>query len=227
MAGVIFDFNGTLFEDADKQVAAWQAFALAHRGQALTAAEFDQHVHGQNNPMTLRYLLGCELSAEEVAAFSEDKEQRYRQLCREDQENFHLRVGAVAFFERLQQANIPMTIATASSPRNLDFFFEEFGLAQWFDRKQVVYDDGTLPSKPAPDAFLKAASKLGCASQHTVVFEDSLSGIAAAVAAGGQVVGVQTHGDQAPIARDPRLSAVIEAYTDSTPYLDPAFIKTL
>lgn len=227
MAGVIFDFNGTLFEDADKQVAAWQAFAIAHRGQALTPVEFDQHVHGQNNPMTLRYLLGRELTAEEVATLSEDKERRYRQLCREDATNFHLRPGAVTFFERLKQAGIPMTIATASGPRNLDFFFEAFDLAKWFDRDQVVYDDGTLASKPAPDAFLKAAANLGCQPQHTVVFEDSLSGIAAGIAAGSIVVGVQTKGDQATIAQDPRLSAVIQAYTDDSPYLNAAFIKTL
>jgi len=38
--------------------------------------------------------------------------------------------------------------------------------------------------KPAPDVFLAAAEKLGVAARECVVFEDSVIGVQAAVAAG-------------------------------------------
>ncbi len=43
--------------------------------------------------------------------------------------------------------------------------------------------------KPAPDLFLYAAERMGAAPQRCVVIEDSIPGIAAAVAAGMLAIG--------------------------------------
>ena len=50
-------------------------------------------------------------------------------------------------------------------------------------------DDVTHP-KPAPDIFLEASRRLGVAPAGCVVLEDSLSGVAAARAAGMPVIAV-------------------------------------
>jgi alpha,alpha-trehalose phosphorylase len=55
-----------------------------------------------------------------------------------------------------------------------------------------------LPGKPAPDAFLKAATNLGVSPERTVVVEDALSGVQSARAGSfGLVIGVdrENHAD--------------------------------
>ncbi len=56
-----------------------------------------------------------------------------------------------------------------------------------------MYDDGTFPGKPAPDIYRIAAARLGRTPERCIVVEDSLSGIAAARAAGiGWIAAVST-----------------------------------
>ena len=57
----------------------------------------------------------------------------------------------------------------------------------------VTADDSRLKrGKPFPDPFLLAAADLGIDPKRSVIFEDSPSGIKAAVAAGGTVIAVCT-----------------------------------
>lgn len=213
MTGIIFDFNGTLFADADKQEISWRQFARDYVNKKLSDQEFDDHVHGQNAELTLNYLFDRQLTREEVDDYSERKEKIYRNLCQADTEHFHLLLGAPEFLDKLREADIPMTIATASAKKNVDFFFEAFGLSRWFDMKQVVYDDGTMKSKPDPDPFLRAAAKLKVAPEQTIIFEDSRSGFSAAQATGAKcIVGVVTNHNRAVLEKDARLTLVIEDY---------------
>jgi len=46
--------------------------------------------------------------------------------------------------------------------------------------------------KPHPDIYVRAAELLGVAPPNCIVFEDSHSGVAAAVSAGMRVIGVST-----------------------------------
>ncbi|MFT5145186.1 MAG: HAD superfamily hydrolase (TIGR01509 family), partial [Thalassolituus oleivorans] len=52
------------------------------------------------------------------------------------------------------------------------------------DFDTVVAQEDVAFNKPAPDAYLKASSALGVSPSDCLVFEDSLSGVAAGVAAG-------------------------------------------
>lgn len=66
MTGFIFDFNGTLFADADKQEIAWRQFAQNYAKKELSDQEFDDHVHGQNAELTLNYLFERVLSQKKL-----------------------------------------------------------------------------------------------------------------------------------------------------------------
>ncbi|TLF42463.1 HAD family hydrolase [Lacticaseibacillus zeae] len=213
MTGIIFDFNGTLFADADKQEVSWRRFAERYANKQLTDQEFDDHVHGQNAELTLTYLFGRQLTKDEIVHYAELKEAIYRDLCVADVKNFHLLLGATSFLDELCAMHTPITIATASGKRNVDFFFDSFKLSQWFDLRQVVFDDGTMKSKPDPEPFLKAAAKLQCPPSKTVVFEDSSSGFTAATAAGAKhVVGIVTNDNRTRLENDDRLSLVLDDY---------------
>ena len=74
---------------------------------------------------------------------------------------------------------------------NVEFYIKEFKLEKWFDIDKIVYSDGTIPGKPAPDIFLIAANKLGLNPKDCVVVEDAIAGIEAAKSAGiGKIIAI-------------------------------------
>jgi beta-phosphoglucomutase-like phosphatase (HAD superfamily) len=183
-AAVIFDFNGVLLWDNALQDASWRAFSTRVRGTPLSAGEMARHVHGRNNRYTLEYLAGAPLSRAESARLSEEKEQTYRAMCLALGDRFHLAPGAEDLLDFLVARAIPRTIATGSGKQNVDFFIERLHLGRWFDLAHIVYDDGTIAGKPAPDLYLAAAARLGIDPARCIVIEDSWSGMVAAQAAG-------------------------------------------
>lgn len=73
--------------------------------------------------------------------------------------------------------NIPQTITTSSKKTNVDFFIERFDLGKWFTFIKIVFDDNTLPSKHAPDIYIRAAKKIKVEPKHCIVVEDAKSGM--------------------------------------------------
>ena len=181
--GIIFDFNGTLFFDSEKHLQAWREFSKRLRGTAFTDEEMRKYMFGRTNEDIIAYAIQKRPTPDMVEKLAAEKESLYRDMCRNDMENFVLAPGAVEFLDYLKKMNIPMTIATMSEKDNVDFYIEGFDLARWFDVSKIVYSDGSIPGKPAPDIYLIAAEKLGLQPHECVVVEDALSGIEAARAA--------------------------------------------
>lgn len=190
MKSVIFDFNGTLLADADMHREAWRRFHVVH-GRRANEEEIRRLDLGRTTESVLRGIFGEGLSPALVGTYTLEKEALYRDVCRERPEAFRLIAGAADFLDFLGKAGVDFTIATGCEHTNVDFYFRELRLGQWFDRTRVVLDDGSFPGKPAPDCYLRAAAVLGTAPADCVAFEDSLSGIRAAHAAGiGRIVAI-------------------------------------
>lgn len=184
--GVIFDFNGTLFWDTPFHNTAWDQFLENHQIE-LSDQEKNEKIHGKNNRDIFTGLLNRAIEPEELEQFIDEKEGLYRDICVKAQQP--LADGAIELFEFLKVNNIRYTIATASGPENVGFFFQQFDLHHWFDFEQVVYDDGSMRGKPNPDFFLKAMEKLQLKPEECLVFEDSIAGIKAAENAGaGKII---------------------------------------
>lgn len=198
MQGIIFDFNGTLFRDSQLHSEAWRRMALKLRGSELTDDELTQHIHGRINPAIIQYITGQTLDDQTVLELSLEKEQIYRELCL-DGFVMQLAPGAEELLDFLKEHEIPRAIATSSESTNLDFYLKSFPLERWFSKSDIVYDDGTLPGKPAPDIYLRAAKRLDLSPKQCVVVEDAVSGIRSAHRAGiGLIVAVgppETHAD--------------------------------
>jgi len=190
--GLIFDFNGVLFWDDQLQRDSWRMFAANLREQPLSDAEIDIHVHGRNGQYTLEYLLGHSINVEEAADFMEQKEVIYRQMCLNLNGDFRLSPGAIPLLDDLVKHKVPHTIATASGKKNVDFFIQHLDLGNWFETEKIMFDNGQIRGKPAPDLYLGSAEKLGLSPADCMVVEDSHSGIRAAHAAGiGWVVAMR------------------------------------
>ena len=189
--GIIFDFNGTLFFDSEKHLEAWREFSKRLRDHAFTDEEMRDYMFGRTNEDIIAYLIGRKPDSEIVEKLGKEKEAVYREMCRKDYENTKLAPGAIDFLNFLKNNNIPMTIATMSEKDNVDFYIEEFNLSKWFDIEKIVYSDGTIPGKPAPDIYEIAAQKLHLSPKDCIVVEDAISGIEAAKSAGiGKIIAI-------------------------------------
>lgn len=208
--GIIFDFNGVLIWDSHLHEQVWRQYALQLRGTPLTDEEFATHFLGRVNKSCLEYLTGREIAGQELEDFTQDREGLYRKLFLEARDEFGLSPGATELLDVLVSRGIPHTIATSSEKTNLDFFFGELHLSRWFDIDLVVYDDGTLQSKPAPDMYLKAAAKLGLEPKDCLVVEDAISGIQAAHRAGiGTIIALVPSQEHESVRQLPGVSRVI------------------
>jgi len=200
--GVIFDFNGTLFFDSEMHERAWQEVSVALFDRPIPTAEYREHLNGRCNRLIVEYLLKGNFTEEDVARAEIAKEERYRTLCRETPGFIRFTKGAEALFDALKARGIPMAIATASEISNVEFYWKEFDLARWFTRDRIIYSDGTLPMKPAPDIYLAAAKRLGLSPAEVIVFEDSNTGLQAARNAKVGRIYAITGGDDTAFGRE-------------------------
>jgi len=193
MKGIIFDFNGTLYWDSQLHYDAWKEFSAILRGTPFSNEEMRDKMFGHTNEDIIEYAIGRKPSKEMVEKYGKEKEALYRKRCLLDRESFKLAPGAVEFLDFLKANNIPRTIATMSEWDNVEFYIKEFELAKWFDLDKIVYSDGKIPGKPAPDIFLIAAEKIGLKPEECVVVEDAIAGINSAKSAGiGKIIAIDS-----------------------------------
>jgi len=171
---LIFDMDGTLVHNMPIHNQAWRD-TLAEAGVQIDLDEFNRATTGKKNVEILRMMLGPQLSAEEVAHWSERKETLYRErfaCCREPLP------GLLHLLEQAHALNLPLAVASAAPPENVAFILDELDLRRHF--KAVVGGHEVKNGKPDPEIFLKAAGILGVEPEKCLVFEDALAGIEAA-----------------------------------------------
>jgi len=191
----VFDMDGVIVDNRDFHFRAWEAFARGH-GLPFDAEYFKNNLFGRVNREILKGLFKAELAPDEAARYAREKEALYRKLYKG-----HVRpaAGLVELLEELKSAGITTAVATAAPRINLDLVLDEARLRPYFD---ALIDIGSVQrGKPAPDLYLKAAEALGRRPEGCVAFEDSYPGVAAALAAGLQVVGVTTTHTAAELGR--------------------------
>ena len=221
MKAVIFDFNGTMFFDSDKHEKAWERYLGKLIGRKITDEEFKKYVHGRNSSFIIEHFLNKKMDKETLMNMSDEKEGVYRKLCLEDKENFHLVNGLTGFLDYLKEKDINVNIATASNKENIDFYFNNFSLGNWFDYDKVVYDDGTLPGKPEPDIYLKAAENIGIDPGDTIVFEDALSGIKSAFNGGfAKIIVIADKENKAYFESLKEVYGVLKDFTEAIRYIE-------
>ena len=173
----IFDFNGTLFWDSHYHSKSWYDFLDAYDIQ-LSSEDINHHIQGRNAKDIFEFIFKREFSKAELDQLVEEKESLYREECL--QNGMALALGAIELIQYLKDRKIPIAIATASRKTNVEFFIEHFELLTYFNRDNIIYDDGKSKGKPHPDLFLKAIKSLSVNPENVTIFEDSIAGIEAA-----------------------------------------------
>lgn len=215
-AGLLFDFNGTLFFDNSLNDQAWNQLARQLRGFPFSEEEQRSFVRGKSNAAAVRRILGEDTSDTDCAKYSEQKEEIYLSLCRDLQVQGRLSLapGAAEFLDAAKALGYPVNIATSAQPGNVDYYFSAFGLDRWFDREKVSCLLPGIPGKPAPDLYLRAAAAMGVDAKDCWVLEDAASGIQSAKNAGAAKIIAIGEGEEArQILRDnPLVDQVISDF---------------
>ena len=95
------------------------------------------------------------------------------------------------------------------------FYIEHLGLDRWFSLDNIVYTDGRLRGKPAPDIYRIAAARLGLAPEDCAVFEDGTAGLIAARDAGiGSLFAVHEATLPSPVISDTKVIAEYNDFSD-------------
>lgn len=99
--------------------------------------------------------------------------------------------GVLEFLKSLNDAGIPAAIVTSSDDVKMNALYAEYpSFRQYFDA--VITGSDVTESKPHPQGYLMAAERIGCNPEDCYVFEDSLQGLDAGMAAGANVIGLTT-----------------------------------
>jgi beta-phosphoglucomutase family hydrolase len=185
MLGLLFDMDGVLVHSMPLHTLAWERYL---HSLGIHIDDLEQRMHGKRNSELVADLIGHTLSEEVVFSHGAEKERVFREMMlAQGIENYRV-PGVSEFLARHYQW--PMAIGSNAEPANINFTLDHFGLRPYF--KVTVDGHQVERPKPFPDIYLKAAELLGLNPSQCIVFEDSPTGVAAGLAAGMRVVGVET-----------------------------------
>ena len=204
---LIFDMDGTLVDNMSYHKQSWIDLFAFHQLD-LDYATFDKKYHKGSLVEIMKRIFPEIENEKELFRIGSYKEVLYRDLYRPHIQPIE---GLHAFLEKQQTKGFPMGIATMGNQDNIDFIFNALELAPFFHSTTGGHQ--IKKGKPHPEIFLKAAKKLQVAPKDCLVFEDTKSGITAALAAGMEVVGISTMFDEKSLL-DLGCTAAVNDYTN-------------
>jgi len=179
---LIFDLDGTLADTMPVHFEIWQAI-LEPLGLDFPEPRFYQ-CGGMPTQKIVEMLCqeqGMEIDPHAVAA--------------QKSAAFFEHVGSIKPIEpivaiaREYHGKIPMAIATGGGRKAAEATARQIGVHHLFEG--LVTADDVTHHKPHPETFLRAAELLGVTADNCRAYEDTQTGIAAARAAGMEVVDVR------------------------------------
>ncbi|MEY4331242.1 MAG: hypothetical protein RL609_1990 [Bacteroidota bacterium] len=187
LAACLFDLDGVLVDTAKHHYTAWKKLAEEKIGVSFTH-EDNEALKGLSRAESLSYILSKTtqtFSEAEQLSMMDEKNANYleavAQLTPDD-----LLPGALSLLRELREHHIKTALGSAS--KNAPLIIEKLGIVSYLDA--VIDGNVVTLSKPNPAVFNKGAEVLGVPPANTIVFEDAVSGVAAAKAGGFHCVGI-------------------------------------
>ncbi|MSZ19622.1 MAG: HAD-IA family hydrolase [Actinobacteria bacterium] len=182
-AAVLWDMDGTLIDSEPYWMKSEGAFASANNsnwteqdGLSLVGMSL------YDSSKIIKDKVGSDLAPEEIIQHLTDE------VSAQLRQEILWRPGAKELLMLLRKKNVKTALVTMSMRRMAQQVVDAIG----FDAFDVIVaGDDVLHGKPHPEAYLKAAELLNVRAQDCVAFEDSISGLRSAEAAGTKAVGVQ------------------------------------
>lgn len=186
IGAAIFDLDGVIIDTAHYHYIAWKR--LASELNINLTKEHNELLKGVSRIRSLEIILelgNIHLSEEEKEKYANRKNAWFVEYIESirPEEIFQ---SVPELIQSIRDQGIK--VALASSSKNAPRVIELLKIEHLFD----TMVDGTMitHTKPHPEIFLLAASRLGVTPSQCVVFEDAEAGVEAALAAGMKCVGV-------------------------------------
>jgi beta-phosphoglucomutase len=183
LQAVIFDMDGVIVDSHPIHKKAWRRF-LDSVGKEVPEEDLDFILDGRKKEDILRHFLG-DLSSEEIHRLGHEKELLFREEARAQLRPVE---GVEQLLNSLSRANIKLGVASSGSDSRVNFVLRQLHLLEYFSA--IVAGDEVSAGKPDPAIFRLTSQKLDVAPNEILVFEDSVSGVKAARAAGMRCVGL-------------------------------------
>jgi HAD superfamily hydrolase (TIGR01509 family) len=187
---VIFDCDGVLV-DSEPLSNTVLAAALTRAGLPTTPEQAVATYKGLHIRDVLQHAeqaLGAPLPAGFVPAFEDARAEAFqRELM-----PVHGAADAVA---AIRAAGIAVCVASQGKRSKTELTLGLTGLRSLFGENAVFSAHAVERGKPHPDLFLHAAHAMGAPPNRTIVVEDTVVGVSAAVAAGMRVIGYGADSD--------------------------------
>ena len=152
-----------------------------------TEEEFGQHMYGKSNSYIFSHFFGRKVEGEELIVFENEKEGLFREIYADYVAPID---GFLTFLESLVDQNYRLGVATSAPRANMDLIIDKLGIRDHF--KSLMASEDVTVHKPHPQVYLKSAQNLDSNPNECLVFEDSFSGVSAAINAEMKVVGVMS-----------------------------------
>ncbi|MCL9661287.1 beta-phosphoglucomutase [Paenibacillus hunanensis] len=183
---VIFDLDGVIVSTDEFHYEAWKKIS-DEEGIPFNHT-INNRLRGVSRMESLNIILERaerEYSPEEKQELAERKNEYYKKslvnLTPDD-----LLPGAKDTIDELKRRKVK--IAIGSSSKNTPTILKQIGLADAFDA--IADGNDITHSKPDPEVFLLAASRLDIKPEECLVVEDAEAGVQAAIAGGMNVAAV-------------------------------------
>jgi len=207
-AALLFDIDGTLADTDEFHREAYNE-AMKPWGEVFDLDRYAREIQGFTNADITARLLPNE-PIERRLELSELKEATFRRLV---QGQVRPKPGLMALLDRADAAGVPMAAVTNAPRPNAELMLGALGITHRFRR--IVIGDELPHGKPHPLPYLEGLRATNGRAEHALAFEDSRSGIRAAVDAQVATIGLAASGDHAQLVESGAVAAV-DDFNDAT-----------
>lgn len=198
----LFDLDGTLLDSSAAHARSFLA-ALGSEHPEI-AATFDyQRVRGLDTETAFRRLGVNDKST--LGRLASRKRAHYRELVAADEVS--LFPAALDLLEALRRADRTLLLVTSASRKATELVLETKAMASYF--ASVLTADDVSATKPSPEPFLRAVSRVVWPPSACLTIEDTLDGIEASRRA--NIDAVLVHQNHEKIVSFPSLVALQES----------------
>jgi len=181
----LFDLDGTLIDSELVNRAAWRSF-FDSRGWEVSEQTYAEHFLGRRGADPFRALAGPWQGHDPDALQAEVLTHLAEVELRPEPVR-----GAAQLIRSVRAKGMPVGVVTSAVRAWVDSSLDVLGVTDLVSI--VVSAEDVATGKPEPEGYLLACRRLAVDPGRVVAFEDSSSGVAAAVAAGIRtVIGILT-----------------------------------
>jgi beta-phosphoglucomutase len=186
---VIFDFNGTLSDDEHILFEIFSELFRAHVGWAMTAEEYRDKLLGRSDREIIEHAVTHHGrgTVDEVAELLRLRQGVYKQRVADDNP---IGASATRLVKLLADNDIPVGIVTGAQRDDVLAVLNASPTGELVS--VLIAEEDVRDGKPHPEGFLAAARILNRRPSDVLVFEDSVPGVQAALAAGMHCIAVGT-----------------------------------